>query len=84
MFRHLVPVERFKWYGISLLRQMVPIERFRRNKMVFALRLVLFERISGKNPFMRVIPYHLNVLSGTEWCFCYVLSRLNVSDGTKQ
>ncbi len=52
--------------------------------MVFALRLVLFERISGKNPFTRVIPYRLNVLSGTKWCFSYVLSHLNVLDGTKQ
>ena len=51
--RYLVPIERFKWYGISLVWQMVPIERFRWNKMVFALRLVLFERISGKNPFTR-------------------------------
>lgn len=44
--RHLVPVERFKWYGISLLWQIVPIKRFRWNKMVFALRFVLFERMS--------------------------------------
>lgn len=51
--------------------------------MVFALRLVLFERISGTNPFTRVIPYRLNVLSGTKWCFSYVLSRLNVLVGTK-
>ena len=73
--RYLVPIERFNWYGISLLWQMVPIERFRRNIMVFALRLVLFERISGTNPFTRVIPYRLNVLIGTKWCFSYVLSR---------
>ena len=66
LVRHLVPVKRFKWYGISLLWQMVPIERFRWNKMVFALRLVLFERIGGTNPFTRVIPYRLNVLSGTK------------------
>ena len=52
--------------------------------MVLALRLVLFERISGTNPFTRVIPYRLNVLSGTKWCFSYVLSHLNVLDGTKQ
>lgn len=51
--------------------------------MVFALRLVLFECISGTNPFTRVIPYRLNVLSGTKWCFSYVLSRLNVLVGTK-
>ena len=51
--------------------------------MVFALRLVLFERISGTNPFARVIPYRLNVLSGTKWCFSYVLSHLNVLVGTK-
>lgn len=52
--------------------------------MVFALRLVLFERMSGTNPFTRVIPYRLNVLSGTKWCFSYVLYHLNVLDGTKQ
>lgn len=51
--------------------------------MVFALRLVLFERISGTNPFTRVVPYRLNVLGGTEWRFSYVLSHLNVLDGTK-
>lgn len=82
LVRHLVPIERFKRYGISLLWQMVPIERFRRNIMVFAFRLVLFERISGTNPFTRVIPYRLNVLSSTKWCFSYVLSRLNVLNGT--
>lgn len=47
----MVPIERFRWYRTSFLRQMVPIKRFRWNKMVFALRLVLFERISGTNPF---------------------------------
>ncbi len=52
--------------------------------MVFALRLVLFERISGTNPFTRVISYRLNVLNGTKWCFSYVLSHLNVLDSTKQ
>lgn len=61
-----MPFKRFKWYGISLLWQMVPIKRFRWYKMVFALRLVLFERISGTNPFTRVILYRLNVLSGTK------------------
>ena len=52
--------------------------------MVFALRLVLFERIGGTNPFTRVISYCLNVLSGTKWCVSYVLSHLNVLDSTKQ
>ena len=61
----------------------MPFKRFSWDKMVFALRLVLFERISGTNPFTRVIPYRLNVLSGTKWCFSYVLSRLNVLVGTK-
>lgn len=51
--------------------------------MVFALRLVLFERISGTNPFTRVIPYRLNVLSSTKWCFSYVLYYLNVLVDTK-
>lgn len=51
--------------------------------MVFALRLVLFERMSGTNPFTRVIPYRLNVLSGTKWCFSYVLYHLNVLVGAK-
>ena len=50
---------------VFLLR-FVPLERFSWNKMVFALRLVLFERISGTNPFTRVIPYRFNVLSGTK------------------
>ena len=50
---------------VFLLR-FVPLERFMWNRMVFALRLVLFERISGTNPFTRVIPYRLNVLSGTK------------------
>ena len=45
---------------------MVPVKRFMWNKMVFALRLVLFERISGTNPFTSVIPYRSNVLNGTE------------------
>ena len=46
-----VPRKRFRWYKISFVRYLVPIERFRRNIMVFALRLVLFERMSGTNPF---------------------------------
>lgn len=50
--------------------------------MVFALRFVLFERMSGKNPFTRAIPYRLNVLNGTKSCFSYVLSHLNVLVGT--
>ena len=50
--------------------------------MVLALRFVLFERVSGTNPFTSDIPYRLNVLGGTKWYFSYVLYRLNVLDGT--
>ena len=64
--RYLVPIERFRRNRMVFKLRFVPRKRFRWNKMVFALRLVLFERISGTNPFTCVIPYRLNVLSGTK------------------
>ena len=62
----MVPIERFRRNRMVFKLRFVPRKRFRWNKMVFALRLVLFERISGTNPFTCVIPYRLNVLSGTK------------------
>lgn len=46
-----VPRKRFMRDKICYIWHLVPFERFRWNEMVFALRLVLFERISGTNPF---------------------------------
>lgn len=80
----MVPIERFRRNIMVFKLRYVPLKRFRWDIMVLALRLVLFERMSGTNPFTRVIPYRLNVLIGTKWCFSYVLSLLNVLDGTKQ
>lgn len=63
----MVPVERFKWYGISLLWQMVPIERFRRNRMVFELRFVPLERFRWYKTIIGwgySVPHSIIVLSG--------------------